>query len=403
MSWRGRSTALACHNIEEFKSYLRGLNFSWRPSGMVLHNTASPTLKQWWHGGTLPAQRIKNLRSYYENDLGWSAGPHAFVDGVTIWVFTDFNVRGVHSPSWNSSRLGIEMVGDYAVEDDETGEGAKVMAMTVALFSECHAFFGWEPSNVSIKLHKEDTQTTHDCPGKKIVKSEFISDVVHYMGEGGDHGDIPISPTSGEVHNVPAGEKLNVRSVPTVVADIIGTLDNGQKVVIVGDALNGSQKWFRLQFGVGVQVYGWAHSAYIKTDAEQPAEPTAEIWHNNITATVFGGAGDSQGSSYGGIVDPTSPGVALPYKWRNKPRPHINVVGPRGSIVANVVDVGPWNIDDPDYVLGRARPMVEAQYANKTRAQNGRIPTNDAAIDLTPAAASAIGISGKGKVKWQIT
>jgi len=58
MTWRGREEALPCRTIEEFKTYLHNLNFSsWRPSGMVVHNTASPTLDEWWYGGTPPAQR----------------------------------------------------------------------------------------------------------------------------------------------------------------------------------------------------------------------------------------------------------------------------------------------------------------------------------------------------------
>src|SRR4030095_9216305 len=115
MTWRGREQALQLNNIEEFRAYLRDLDFQngWRPSGIACHNTASPTLEQWWHGGTSPEQRMENLRYYYEVEMGWSAGPHCFVDGVSYWIMTDFNVSGVHSPSWNGSRLGIEHVGDY--------------------------------------------------------------------------------------------------------------------------------------------------------------------------------------------------------------------------------------------------------------------------------------------------
>jgi hypothetical protein len=119
MTWRGREEALERRTVDEFVRYLRALDFSgWKPSGMVLHNTASPTLEQWWQGGTTPEQRMGNLRDYYEDDMGWPAGPHAFIDGVSIWVFMDFNVKGVHSPSWNGTRLGIEMVGDYDAESD---------------------------------------------------------------------------------------------------------------------------------------------------------------------------------------------------------------------------------------------------------------------------------------------
>src|SRR5262245_25577833 len=158
MAWRGRTTALELKSIDELRSYMRGLNYNtgWRPSGQVLHNTASPTLYQWWHS-VPPAERMQNLISYYRDDLGWSAGPHAFIDGKSYWVLTDFNVSGVHSPSWNGSRLGFEMVGDYDTESDESGMGAEVMRMTVALFGETSAFFGWEANTDDNNPHKETT------------------------------------------------------------------------------------------------------------------------------------------------------------------------------------------------------------------------------------------------------
>ena len=75
--------------------------------------------------------------------------------------------------------------------------------------------------------------------------------------------------------------------------------------------------------------------------------------------------------------------------------------GPRGEVTTSIIDVGPWNINDPAYVNDGARPMVEKQYQLKLEAQNGQVPTNDAAIDLTEPIAAAVGISGKGKVKWR--
>jgi Bacterial SH3 domain/N-acetylmuramoyl-L-alanine amidase len=405
MAWRGRDTALECKTIEEFTSYLRGLDFvnGWRPAGMVLHNTASPTLYQWWHS-VPPAQRMENLISYYRDEMGWSAGPHAFVDGESIWVLTDFNVSGVHSPSWNGTRLGIEMVGDYDTESDESGMGAKVMEMTVALFGECHAMAGWEPSNNSIKLHKEDPATDHDCPGKNIVKSEFISDVTQYMGDGGDHlpPEPPAEPRHGTVVGLVPGDTLNIRAAASSSAPIIGTADEGDTVIVVGEVYNGSTKWFRLQFGdpagTGVAIFGWASSAYIEVEGEAPGDE----WHEDITATVFASADDPQDSAYGsGPIDGNKPGIALPYKWRDGPPPKIRVKGPKGEQAAPTVDVGPWNTDNPEYVLDSFRPMVEQQFAQGTTAQNGMVPTNDAAIDLTPNTAKAVGISGKGKVSWR--
>jgi hypothetical protein len=349
-----------------------------------------------------------NLRNYYENEMGWSAGPHAFVDGVSIWVFTDFNVKGVHSPSWNGTRLGIEMVGDYDTESDETGLGAKVMKDTVALFGECHMFFGWEPNNDKIKLHKEDPNTDHDCPGSNIVKAEFLDDVTVYMGDGGDHGPTPpTQPRNGTVGGVASGDRLNLRATASSSAAIVGYADNGDVFRILAEAYNGSTKWYRVETSTGegpsAEAFAWAAAQYITLAPIEGVPPVAEAeWNENITATVFGGPGDEQETAYGGWVDSSTKGVALPFKWKGT-RPKVTVSGPRGEYTTDIVDLGPWNTNDPNYVNGDRRPMVEKQYQMGLEAQNGQVPTNDAAIDLTVPVADAVGIDGKGKVKWKFS
>jgi len=408
MTWRGRDEALQLNSIEEFRTYLRGLDYvnGWRPSGIVQHNTASPTLEQWWSGSTSPEQRMENLISYYRDDQGWSAGPHAFVDGQSYWVLTDFNVSGVHSPSWNGTRLGIEMVGDYDSESDEEGMGAKVLDMTAALFGECCAFFGWEPNNETIKQHKEDPATDHDCPGANVVKSEFINDVINYMGDAGDeHPPRPVE-VAAVVYDLAEGDLLNIRASASSSAPIIGTAENGDHVTVVGDAYNGSTRWFRLRFGKkrgsDVEVYGWAIGTYLR---RLGVPDDRELWRENITATVFGHAGDEQEGAYGGWIDEDTFGVSFPYKWRNEPRPEAIIIERNGKrIEAPIVDVGPWNTDDPRYVIDGRRPMAETQYAHGIEAQNGMVPSNDAGIDLTEPVATALGISlaeGHGKVRWK--
>ena len=149
----------------------------------------------------------------------------------------------------------------------------------------------------------------------------------------------------------------------------------------------------------GVAVYGWAAGDYIDPHGEIPTEE----WHENITATEFGGGGDDQDSAYPDIdwINSATMGVALPYKWKTTPRPKVVVSGPMGETTTDVVDLGPWNLDDEGYVLGTARPMAEQQYKNGTSAQNGQVPTNDAGIDLTEPIARIVGVSGKGKVRWK--
>ena len=402
MTWRGCDPAIEMTRIEDVRAYIRSLNYgSWRPSNFVIHNTASPTLYQWWNS-VPPAQRMENLRQYYENDMGWSAGPHCFIDGKSWWIFTPFNVTGVHSPSWNGSMLGFECVGDYDTESDETGMGAEVMKMAHALSGEVCAYFGWSPDN--LKFHKEDPATDHDCPGSNMVKPEFIDDVGQYMGDGGDAEQPPLEPVDGTVANLAPGETLNIRSSPSSSAAIIGAAENGDAVRVVAEAWNGSTRWLRIQIGdpdgAGIAVFGWVSAAYVTIEN---VEPPAQTWRENITATVFGHDGDDQDSAYPDIdwITSDTRGIALPYKWKETPRPRIEVSGPKGSTTADIVDLGPWNTNDPRYVLDGMRPLVEKQHRFRIPAQNGQVPTNDAAIDLTKPVADIVGIDGKGDVRWR--
>ncbi len=64
------------------------------------------------------------------------------------------------------------------------------------------------------------------------------------------------------------------------------------------------------------------------------------------------------------------------------------------SVDCSIVDVGPWNINDPYWLRG-ARPQAESGTDTTGR------HTNRAGIDLTPAVAKALGIDGKGTVDWE--
>lgn len=117
----------------------------------------------------------------------------------------------------------------------------------------------------------------------------------------------------------------------------------------------------------------------------------------NITATMFGGG---EPSAYGGAVDDNIPGCALPYRFRGE-RPIVRVTNRANgkSVDCRIVDLGPWNIDDPYWIAG-ARPQAESGF--DLGQVTGGVPrkTNGAGIDLTFAAAAAIGIDGKGRVDW---
>jgi len=120
-----------------------------------------------------------------------------------------------------------------------------------------------------------------------------------------------------------------------------------------------------------------------------------ELPFRNINATEFGGGSESgMPSAYGGVVHPDKPEASLPARLPRERR-RIVVRNPANSrsVECKINDVGPWNIRDPYWDEGR-RPLAESQFRDGIEAQNGDVPTNDAGLDLTPAAMNALGVAG---------
>jgi hypothetical protein len=141
---------------------------AWRPRGCVLHNTWAPKLSQWpgmVNGKAITAQqRIDNMAVRWKRN-GWRSGPHLFVAPDKVWTATPLWMRGTHSPSWNATHWGIELVGDYDTEvlpDSLRDNAVHAMACLYALL-------GREPTAENFKFHGEDPRTSHwKCPGKAV-------------------------------------------------------------------------------------------------------------------------------------------------------------------------------------------------------------------------------------------
>jgi hypothetical protein len=177
-------------SAEDFDKYCHELQWTaWRPSFITLHNMGVPSLAQRPDG--LTEKHIQNLVGYYRDTQKWPAGPHLFIDDKQIWVFTPLTVSGVHSPSWNKTALGFEMLGDFEKEAFDSGRGLQVRKNAVAAIATVSAILGLDPN--SMKLHREDVRTTHACPGKNVRKLEVIQEVQDLLGErhAGEH---PIKP-----------------------------------------------------------------------------------------------------------------------------------------------------------------------------------------------------------------
>ncbi len=187
MAWKG--IVNKSFTTQQFDKYCRQLHWtSWRPSFIVLHNTASPSLADRPAGFT--SQHIHNLENFYKNEQGWSAGPHLFIDDKQIWAFTSLTESGIHSPSWNKLAIGIEMLGNYDKESFSAGRGLKVQHNAIAAMITLCDVLGLDPQ--TIKLHREDPLTNHACPGKNVKKLAVIQQVQNAIinGNGLEHSPI---------------------------------------------------------------------------------------------------------------------------------------------------------------------------------------------------------------------
>jgi hypothetical protein len=176
----------------DFDAYCHDLQWNaWRPSFIVLHNTAIPSLAQRPNG--LTRQHISGLETFYRDTQKWKAGPHLFIDDKQIWVFTPLTLSGTHSPSWNKLALGFEMLGNYENEAFDTGRGLKVRKNAVAAIATVSGVLGLDPH--TLRLHREDPLTTHACPGKNVRKLEMIQEVNDMLiaRHAGEH---PIKPVA---------------------------------------------------------------------------------------------------------------------------------------------------------------------------------------------------------------
>jgi len=274
--------------LPELKLYIQALDFSnWKPSVIVWHNTAAPTIEQWEKSyqqdkvkGLEPGiSRIKSLENFFKTNQGWPSAPHFFVYKDKVWAFTPANKKGTGSPSWNANGIHIEMIADFSKEDDDSGVGLLIKNNTIALTAMLCDKIGLKPesgeviskkpfrTSGTIFLHKQDPKTTHDCPGHDIAvdKEAMVDSVLEYMGHGGEHvGDASLDTPKlrNGIVNVPANDTLNLRENSSASSKIIIQLKPKEPVTILNEAMNGNTKWFYINWK-NVDK-GWVAAKYIK-------------------------------------------------------------------------------------------------------------------------------------------
>jgi N-acetylmuramoyl-L-alanine amidase len=138
---------------------------------------------------------------------------------------------------------------------------------------------------------------------------------------------------------------------------------------------------------------------------EDPSTPLFPPNQSDIKCSVFGGAKDPNDSAYPPYDKITDQEISCALPWRftgTRPLVLVHNLATGLDALCEIRDIGPWLTDDPYFDTGE-RPLAETCFIDQTplpRGPNaGKIP-NGAGIDITPAAAKSIGLSGMGQVSW---
>lgn len=193
------------YTLDQFKEYLKAevapKMGAWRPKGVVLHNTGIMV----WPGFDVrgvqitPAQRMENMSVDWVS-RGFHGGPHLLIspDGMinTLWPLWMY---GTHSPSWNKTFWGMEMVGDF----DKEPFPNVMREAAVGAMKALYAMIGQEITGDTFHLHKEDPLSTHKrCPGincgdkalwlARLRSHDSLPHVATGVGAGGALANLPV-------------------------------------------------------------------------------------------------------------------------------------------------------------------------------------------------------------------
>jgi hypothetical protein len=148
-----------------------------------------------------------------------------------------------------------------------------------------------------------------------------------------------------------------------------------------------------------VELRETQHSRRVQGAARRPPrdqprrEASAGAAMKRVKATREGLVGGKTASGY--VIDTIVPFVALPSTKAIGRFVHVRNPRTGKSTLAVVLDVGPWNEHDTDYVFGDARPAAESGKDTRNR------DTNHAGIDLSEKVWKALGMTGNEPVEWE--
>jgi hypothetical protein len=107
-------------------------------------------------------RQVDGVAAYYRDTLGWSAGPHLFIDDLFIWQMTPLNLPGIHAPHYNATHWGIEVAGDYT----RTSWPAPVRVLALGAAAALLRWVSIPVSPLTVNAHRDDNKPS--CPGNAV-------------------------------------------------------------------------------------------------------------------------------------------------------------------------------------------------------------------------------------------
>jgi hypothetical protein len=144
-------------NAKEFENHVQTTNLSWANT-IVIHHTFKPNLADWAACGW--ECRKENMRLYYQNVLGWDAGPHLFISDEGIGLFSPLNKRGIGVTGHNSDTIHVEVVGDYTSNMPIGATYSNTIAAIVAL---------WKKLPTATLTYHKALEPSTECPGAYFI------------------------------------------------------------------------------------------------------------------------------------------------------------------------------------------------------------------------------------------
>jgi len=242
---------------ESLSEYLDGrARPDWARS-ITMHHTAAPSLAQRPNGFTV--QHIRNIASYYsrpktEGGLGWSRGPHLFIDEDEVFGMCDFRTKGIHAVTFNASSIGIEVLGlyDTGAEDPRSGRGLRCWKTAAATARVMLDWLGLKKNASTVLFHRDDPRTSKSCPGSAVKKDWFLGLIPDSVTGPVNTAAHPDKPAVGIAWNKWhfTGEKWCVPILEFLVALGVPSSEVVEKLKSKGGSLFYGEEWLQTGFYV---------------------------------------------------------------------------------------------------------------------------------------------------------